>query len=209
MPKFIASISFSTGIVDIDPMKRNSPQVLTFLAIICHFWVLIYWGIKNTDFLTMMVWIWWWCAVYTRASTQVIIEGYDKCQFSFTRVPYMSLMNDNVNVHSPTPGLPCKSLLRDILNVAFPLPGLPHKLSLKSMLNANFTLPGPPHKLLLKGILMWIFLHKGSIQVIIERYFECSFPYTRTSLQVIIEGHFECSYPFARAATQVITKGYL
>ena len=47
MQKFISSISFSTGIVDIDPMKRISPQVLTFLAIICHFWVLIYSWARN------------------------------------------------------------------------------------------------------------------------------------------------------------------
>ena len=31
--KLIARISFSTGIVDIDSMKRISPQVLTFLGI--------------------------------------------------------------------------------------------------------------------------------------------------------------------------------
>ena len=36
------SFFFSTGIVDINPMKRISPQVLTILAVVCHIWVLIY-----------------------------------------------------------------------------------------------------------------------------------------------------------------------
>ena len=89
MQKSITRIAFCTVIVWMVPMMRIWPQGLASCTSLYLFWVLIYswptdYWLKNTDFLTKLPTMWWWCGVcITQWKIRVPVGCITKCKVQF------------------------------------------------------------------------------------------------------------------------------
>ena len=88
-----------TGIVGIYPMKRILPHVLTFSAIICHFWVLSYCLSTNTPICWQHC-LQWWCGVFSLYFTVPVIcyMVLIKCRLNFCEIFAISYIVLYINV---------------------------------------------------------------------------------------------------------------